>query len=111
MARQQSTVSHALGDGESSWLAGWRLDAVVTTLAALLVAGVAWDFRTHASGISFAEEGFLTAPHVFFYSMFLLIAAVIGAATYRNRMHGSAWNEAVPEGYALGVLGVGRKQV
>jgi hypothetical protein len=87
-------------------LAGRRLDGVVAVLSALLIAGVAWDFQRHAEGISFAEEGFLTVQHAFFYSMFLAIAAVIGAATVANRRAGARWLDAVPPGYGWGVVGV-----
>ncbi len=85
---------------------GPTLDAVVAVLSALMVAGVAWDFRRHAEGIRFAEEGFFTLQHVFFYSMFLGIALVIGAATVLNRRAGADWIEAVPPGYRWGVVGV-----
>jgi hypothetical protein len=87
-------------------LTGRQLDAVVSVLSVLMVTGVALDFRRHAQGISFAQEGFFTPEHTFFYSMFLGIAAVIGAATYRNRRAGSDWIRAVPTGYGWGVIGV-----
>lgn len=85
---------------------GWRLDAVVTVLSVLMVLGVTLDFRAHAQGISFAEEGFFTPEHVFFYSMFLVIAAVVGARTVRNRLDGEGWLDAIPPGYGAGVLGI-----
>lgn len=88
------------------FLDGWRLDAVVTVLATLLVAGVALDFRSHVRGISFAEEGFFTPEHVFFYAAFLAIAAVIGTRTIARRRAGASWHEAIPPGYGAGVLGV-----
>ena len=103
----ESAATEPSADAATTWLAGWRLDAAVVVLSVLMVAGVAWDFRTHAAGITFAEESFFTPSHVFFYSAFLLIAATLGAATYRNRRQGAPWNRAVPEGYAVGVLGVG----
>lgn len=91
---------------DRSWLDGWQLDAIVTVLSLVLVAGVAFDFRAHANGISFAEEGFVTPTHVVFYSMFLAIAAVIGAHAFAERRSGASWVEAVPAGYGVGVLGV-----
>ncbi len=85
----------------------WQLDAVVAVLSLLMVVGVALDFRRHALyGVSFAEEGFFTTEHVFFYSMFLAIAAVLGAATVLQRRKGASWVEAVPTGYGWGVVGV-----
>lgn len=83
------------------------LDAVVTALSVLMVTGIALDARAHAEGISFAEEGFFTPEHVFFYSAFLGIAAAVFLATISDRMTTDAsWIEAVPTGYGAGVLGV-----
>lgn len=90
----------------TSWLDGWRLDAVFTALALWMIAGVALDFRSHAHGISFEAEGFFTPSHVAFYAAFVAIALTIAAATYRNHRPGVSWREAVPDGYRLGVLGV-----
>jgi hypothetical protein len=87
-------------------LAGARLDGVVTTLSVLMLAGIVADFQEHAAGISFAEEGFFTPEHVFFYSMFLGVAGVLFVATYRERLAGATWIEAVPPGYEWAVIGV-----
>lgn len=87
-------------------LEGWRLDAAFTALALWMIGGVAWDFHTHATGISFAEEGFFTASHLTFYSAFVAIALLIGAATYANYRRGTPLSTAIPHGYRLGVLGV-----
>jgi hypothetical protein len=87
-------------------LEGWYLDALVATLSAVMMFGVALDFRVHTEGVSFAEEGFLTPEHVFFYTAFLSIAAVIGASIARNRRRNGTWSSAVPSGYVLGLAGV-----
>jgi hypothetical protein len=87
-------------------LSGSRLDAAFSMLATLMVFGIVLDFRAHARGISFAEEGFLTPEHTFFYSMFLGVAALLGLATYRERRRGTTWVDAVPDGYGWGVVGV-----
>lgn len=91
---------------DSRLLSDVRLDTLVSILSVLMVTGVAMDFRRHARGISFAEEGFFTPEHVFFYSMFLGIAVVVGAATYQNRLGGTEWLRAVPAGYGWAVVGV-----
>lgn len=104
MASDTSSVA-GTGDGPLS-PSGWTLDAAFAVLSLLMITGVALDFRAHANGISFAEEGFLTTEHVFFYSMFLGIAAVLFAATYRNRRDGARWASAVPSGYGWAVVGV-----
>lgn len=110
-----SNKSHMSGDA-TDWYAGdrltWpdltgaKLDGVVTTLSVLMLAGIVADFNQHASGISFAEEGFFTPQHVFFYSMFLGISGVLFVTTYRERLAGSTWLEAVPCGYGWAVIGV-----
>lgn len=84
---------------------GWRFDAAFILLALWLIGGVAWDFHAHAGGISFAEEGFLTASHATFYSAFVAIAVLITAATYANYRRGDSLLAAIPRGYRLGVLG------
>lgn len=71
-----------------------------------MVAGITLDFRAHGEGIGFAEEGFFTPEHVFFYSMFLLIALLLGAATYRGWRSEASLIEAVPTGYGWGLVGV-----
>ena len=87
-------------------LQGWYLDALVATLSAVMMFGVALDFRVHVAGISFAEEGFFTPEHVFFYTAFLCIGAVITASIARNRLRNGSWSSAVPSGYLLGLAGV-----
>lgn len=104
MAGDTSHVERS--SGLSLPLSGWTLDGIVAVLSLLMITGVALDFRAHAHGISFEEEGFLTPEHVFFYSMFLGIAAVLFAATYQNRRDGATWLGAVPTGYAWGIAGV-----
>lgn len=90
-------------DAESEWI----LDAVVALLSTLMVVGVVLDFRRHAVfGLSFAEEGFFTAEHVFFYSMYLAITGVLVAATFANRLDGDDWMESVPVGYGWAVVGI-----
>lgn len=81
-------------------------DALVSVFSLLLVVGVALDFRTHANGISFAEEGFFTPQHVFFYTAFLGVAATLFAGTLTRRREGRDWLDAVPRGYGVAVLGV-----
>lgn len=89
-----------------SWLEGWRLDVAFTVLTVWLIGGTTWDFYHHASGISFEEEGFLTEPHLTFYSAFLFIVGLAAAATVVNRRDGADWRAAIPPGYRYGALGM-----
>lgn len=106
MRSPKGTWRTSVRDVAETGLAGWTVDAVVSILSVGFLAGVLFDFRAHHSGISFAEEGFFTPSHVFFYSMVLGIAAVIGGVTYRHRRAGASWTQAVPAGYRWGVLGL-----
>jgi hypothetical protein len=52
------------------------------------------------------DESFFTIWHAFFYSGYLLVAALLVGVIAVNRWRGLRWRDAVPEGYALSVLGV-----
>jgi len=95
--------------GLVGWIAaldGIRLDAGVMALAVVGLIGNLLDIRNHDSGVTFEEEGFLTVPHIIFYSAFLAIAALIAAVIVANRMEGESWLGAIPSGYKLGLVGV-----
>lgn len=92
--------------GSERLVSGRVFDAVVSVFSLLMVTGIALDFRSHANGISFAEEGFLTPEHVFFYTAFLGVAGTLAAGTYARRRAGADWMDSVPEGYGWAVVGV-----
>lgn len=105
----ESASSRASADGFVARVAaldGLALDAGVMTLSVVGLVGNLLDIRSHDSGTTFAEEGFLTVPHVIFYSAFAAIAILIGSVVVARRLEGRAWLAAVPTGYKLGVLGV-----
>jgi hypothetical protein len=87
-------------------LDGIRLDAGIMGLAVIGLVGNLIDIRSHDSGVTFEEEGFLTVPHIIFYSAFLAIAGLITAVIVANRLEGKGWLEAIPQGYRLGLVGV-----
>lgn len=89
-----------------AWLEGARLDAVFAALILWLHVGVTYDFRQHAEGLAFAEEGFLTVPHAVFYAAFLAIAVTLGVVVVSNRLRGAGWLAAVPTGYRFALVGV-----
>lgn len=89
-----------------AWLDGYRLDAVFAVLILWLHAGVTYDFRQHAAGLDFAEEGFLTVPHAIFYTAFVVIAVTLIAVIVSNRARGDSWIESIPTGYRFALLGV-----
>lgn len=95
--------------GLVGWIAaldGIRLDAGVMALAVVGLIGNLIDIRGHDSGVTFEEEGFLTVPHIIFYSAFASIALLIAAVIVANRMEGESWLGAIPHGYKLGIAGV-----
>ncbi|MFC6951784.1 hypothetical protein [Halorubellus litoreus] len=101
-----TTVSSDVTEGVGLPVSSRTFDAVVAVFSLLTVAGIAADFRSHAAGISFAEEGFFTAEHVFFYSAFLVVAVTLFAGTAHRRSRGLDWVAAVPPGYRWGIVGV-----
>jgi len=52
-------------------------------------------------------ETFFTPWHAVFYSGFLAIATWVLLIVYRNHRKGYAWRDAPPQGYGLGVIGLG----
>lgn len=89
----------------SDWLEGPRLDAIFAVLILWLHVGVTYDFRQHAEGLDFAEEGFLTVPHVVFYAAFVAISVTLAVVILANRAAGDSWIDAVPTGYRFALLG------
>lgn len=85
---------------------GIRLDAGVMALAIVGLISNLLDIRSHDAGATFEEEGFLTVPHIIFYSAFAAIALLIAAVIVANRLDGTPWRESIPTGYRLGVVGV-----
>jgi hypothetical protein len=93
------------GDG-SDWLAGRRLDWLVTACVCWGTAGLVLDVRSHVEGFSFAEEGFLTPEHAVIYSGFLAVAGLLAVVIQRERWRGADWRDAIPTGYGLGLVGL-----
>lgn len=104
--------SHRTGASRSAVVArvaamdGLPLDGTVMALSIVGLVGNLLDIRSHDAGITFQEEGFLTVPHVIFYSAFAAVGLSILAVVVANRLEGDSWLDAVPEGYRLGLLGI-----
>lgn len=92
--------------GSGSSVLGNRFDAMFVVLSILLMIGLAWDFRIHAAGVSFEEEGFFTIPHLIVYTAGVAIAALLGGVIIRNHRAGADWLDAIPVGYRLGLVGI-----
>jgi hypothetical protein len=80
------------------------LDAWVVVCCLWLIGGLFLDGWAH---INLPQlESFFTPWHGVLYSGFLVTAATIMGAVWRNRRKGMPWRAAVPVGYDMAVLGV-----
>ncbi len=84
---------------------GLRFDLPVAVLSLWLVSGLYLDGFAHHN---FPEslETFFTPWHGVLYSGFLTLAGFILFHQFRNMASGYRWNEALPAGHSLTVLGV-----
>lgn len=98
-----TTASDGVG---RRWLEGVSFDALFVAASTALMVGLAWDFRIHAGGVDFSEEPFFTASHTIVYGAGVGIALLLGASIATDRRRGAGFLEAIPTGYALGVLGL-----
>lgn len=87
-------------------LAVRRFDLLYVGICAWFMVGLIWDFRVHASGISFEEEGFLTIPHLTMYSGAAAAGAFVLAAAYYVGGTND-WVHSIPAGYRYALLGSG----
>ena len=83
----------------------WREDVVTVVLGTWLMAGLAVDGWAHTN--LGRLETFFTPWHALFYSGFTATAAWILWSSWRRRQPGQPLIDAVPEGYGLGVVGLG----
>jgi len=79
------------------------LDWLVTLAGLWIMTGLFIDAHQH---LFLAVESFFNPWHVTMYSGGLFAAAVLGVAIARNYRHAGSFWQAVPDGYALSVLGV-----
>ena len=103
---QSATAAGGPEAGRSILDDGLRFDTLFIGFSVLLMVGLAWDFQVHAGGISFAEEPFWTMPHTIVYGSGAGIAALLGGAVLVRKRDGRAWLDAIPTGYALGLVGL-----
>ena len=81
-----------------------RYDWLMVALCAWFQAGAYLDAWAH---VHLTElESFFTPWHGVLYSGFFAVAALTAAPLLRRRAPGRAWNEALPAGYDLSLVGV-----
>lgn len=78
-------------------------DWALAVLSAMFVGGLFLDGWAHTHG--HVDQSFFTPWHAVFYAGYAAVALVLGATLVRNHAHGHAWQEAVPAGYGLSLLG------
>jgi hypothetical protein len=85
-------------------IGGWGFDWAVIVLSGWFLAGVFLDGWAHHHIPEL--ESFFTPWHAVFYSGFLAVASFLIATVLRNYRRGYAWQQALPPGYELSLLGV-----
>ncbi len=96
------TTTHKRIEGypaHSRWL-----DTLSVVTSGLFLLGLFLDGWAHNSIPSL--ESFFTPWHAVLYSGFFSVAILMGVTQYRNVSKGYAWSKALPQGYALSLLGV-----
>ncbi len=83
-----------------------RFDLLYSAVCAVFMIGLIWDFRIHAAGISFEEEGFLTLPHITIYGT-AMIAGLFIIAAAQHVAGSDGILRAIPTGYRYSLLGAG----
>ncbi len=81
-----------------------RFSLVVSLLGLLFVGGVYVDGWAHNHDR--VDDSFFTPWHGLLYSTYLVVAVVMLAPVLKRRAAGSAWRDAVPDGYLLSLVGV-----
>lgn len=90
-------------DTPTGLLGGLRFHVVMSLLSAWFIGGIYIDGWAHDHGI---VDTFFTPWHGILYSGYLATALALLAMTFINHRRGYGWQEAIPVGYGLSLLGV-----
>jgi Tol biopolymer transport system component len=82
-----------------------RFDLAMIVVSAWLIGGLFVDGWAHFHGM--VDDSFFTPWHAIFYSGFMAVAVFLGVNQWRNIAKGYAFWRALPEGYALSLVGAG----
>jgi len=86
------------------FIAGIRFDRVMTIFTCWFLGGLFLDGWAHNHGQ--VDNTFFTPWHVVLYSGYFACAVVLVATVFINHWRGYRWQEAIPGGYELSLLGV-----
>lgn len=90
--------------GVQSAVGGLGFDWIMMLLSLLFLGGLYLDGWAHNHGK--VDNSFFTVWHAFFYSGFALVAVLLIGVLFVNRFRGLPWQQALPQGYQLALLGV-----
>jgi Tol biopolymer transport system component len=82
-----------------------RFDWLMIAVSAWLIGGLFVDGWAHFHGM--VDDSFFTPWHAVFYSGFASVAIFLGINQWRNVSKGFAFWRALPQGYALSLVGAG----
>lgn len=106
MATRQGTLDLNVrgAEAQTQAIGGLRFDWAVIATSAWLVGGVFLDGWAHNHGK--VDNTFFTPWHAVLYSGYLAVAVVILGGMILNKLRGVTWGRALPNGYALSLIGV-----
>ena len=98
----ESAGAAAVSQGQL--IGGLRFDWLMGGLSFLLMGGLYLDGWAHGHGR--VDKTFFTPWHAILYSSFALLACCLAFTVVSNRRKGVSWQQAIPAGYRLSLLGV-----
>ena len=85
-------------------IGGLRFDTVMIILSTWFIVGIYIDGWAHAHGR--VDGTFFTPWHALLYSGYAVCAIMLVATVVLNHQRGYSWQESIPDGYGLSLLGV-----
>lgn len=85
-------------------VSGLAFDWMMMGLSLVFLGGLYLDGWAHNHGK--VDNSFFTVWHAFFYSGFALVALLLVGTLLLNWLRGCAWQQALPQGYQLSLLGI-----
>ena len=85
-------------------ISGQKFDWIVVITAIWFIGGLFVDGWAHNNGR--VDDSFFTPYHAVFYSGFLAVAIVHLFAVFKNHQTDLSWRAAIPQGYALSLIGI-----
>lgn len=98
-AEQQSLIESK----KEPFIGGIRFDRVMTVLICWFLGGIFLDAWAHNHGL--VDKTFFTPWHAVLYSGYFVSAAFLVVTVFINHRRGFRWQQAIPCGYGLSLLG------